>query len=545
VSLPSLVVVAIVASVAGAAAARLARARRRRGGEPEPRDAEAGRAFQALALSRLGEAVVGVDTSFAIRAWNQAAERLYGWTAAEVVGRSVHDVFPTETPDGGGTREIAERLAALRQVHTAARRRRKDGTWFDAEISIAAVEDGRGRVTGWVGIHRDVTEQKRREEAIRAAEAKIDLLTSVAPAGIFQTDGRGSLTFVNDQLCALTGLPPERLRRGWLRAIHRGDRARVAREWKEAWAQGRAFRAELRFGRGDDVTWVYVCAMPLRNAEGGTRGGVGVVTDVTEARRVKERLACAERLASLGTLSSGMAHEVNNPLASVMANLSFIAAEVQGRDELADAADAAREAQGAAARVARIVRELQAVAGPRGEAGPLDLRAAVHGALEIVPEALKRRAGLALDLGEVPPVAASEQQAERILYHLLANAFQAIPDERAGRGEVRARTRTAPDGRAVVEIEDDGRGIAAEHLHRIFDPFFTTRAVGQGTGLGLSVCHGLVRVLEGEMEVESRLGKGSTFRVVLPAAAVPGEEPAAAPAPAGADAAPPAVEWAA
>jgi signal transduction histidine kinase len=163
----------------------------------------------------------------------------------------------------------------------------------------------------------------------------------------------------------------------------------------------------------------------------------------------------------------------------------------------------------------------------------------------VVPEALKARARVTLDLGAVPPVGASAQQAERVLYHLLANAFQAIPDDRSGRGEVRARTRIAPDGRAVVEVEDDGRGIAAEHLHRIFDPFFTTRAVGQGMGLGLSVCHGLVRVLEGEMEVESRLGKGSTFRVLLPASAAPAAEPAPPPRSAPSDGASPAVERAA
>ncbi len=514
---------AALTAIAGAAAVIACRREAGRRDE-ERRSMKVERAFHLQALAQLHDAVVGVGPDFVIRAWNEAAERTYGYTAAEAVGRHVREILITEMPDGGGIDDLIERLRRDSRVTTVARRRRKDGSWFDAEVGISTILDEAGRVAGYVGVHRDITSRRRDEAAMRAAKAEIELLTSRAPAGLFQLDAQGNLVFLNEMLCITTGLPPDRLAgdgEAWIDAVHPDDRARVAAAWREAWCEGRAFRAEFRFGAGEDVTWVLATTMVLHDADGARAGAVGVVTDVTEARRVQERLSQAERLASVGTLASGMAHEINNPLACVLSSLTFAADEVAARPELRDAADALAEAQEAAGRMARILRELQAFAASREERERLDLRGAVQEALALIPEALSRRARVALDIGPVPAVEASRQQVQRVLQHLLANAFQAVPDERAGQGEVRAVTRTAPDGRAVVEIRDDGRGIPAEHLRRIFDPFFTTREVGEGTGLGLAVCHGLVSAMAGELEVESAEGKGTTFRVLLPVACAP------------------------
>jgi len=223
-------------------------------------------------------------------------------------------------------------------------------------------------------------------------------------------------------------------------------------------------------------------------------------------------------MASLGTLASGMAHEVNNPLATVLANVSFAAEQLAGRPDLADAAAALDEARQACDRVARIVRELLAFSETRDESQRLDLCEAAREALERVPAELRKRGRTELALDPAPRVLASPSQVERVLLHLLTNAFQSIPEARAGAGMVRLSTGAGTDGRARVEIRDDGVGIPPDHLAHIFDPFFSTRGVGEGTGLGLAVCHGLVSALSGELEVESTPGKGSLFRVVLPPA---------------------------
>ncbi len=507
-------------AIAGAAVA-IAWKRETSSRNEERHSLEVERAFHLQALAQLHEAVVGVGPDFVIRAWNQAAERVYGYTAAEAVGRHVREIMVTEKPDGGTIDDLVEQLRREMRVTTVARRRRKDGTWFDAELSISAILDESGRVLGYAGVHRDATEVRRDEAAMRAAKAEVELFMSRAPAGLFRLDAQGKLVFLNEMLCVMTGLPPERIAAGgpgWMDAVHPEDRARVSAAWDEAWRHGRTFRTEFRFGTEDEVTWVLATAMALLDAEGGHAGVVGVVTDVTGARRMQERLSQAERLASIGTLASGMAHEINNPLACVLSSLAFASEQTAARPDLREVGDALAEAREAAERVARIVRELQAFSGARGERERLDLRGAVKEALALVPEAMRRRARVALDLDPVPVVEACPQAVPRVLYHLLANAFQAVPEERAGQGEVRAATSTAADGSAVVEIRDDGRGIPAEHLRHVFDPFFTTSESGKGAGLGLAVCYGLVSAMAGELEVESAGGKGTVFRLRLPPA---------------------------
>jgi len=486
------------------------------------------RTFQARALAQLHDAVVGTDEHFVIHTWNRAAERLYGLPAAEAVGRPLGEVMADLT--AGAIDETMRRLQAEREISGLVRRWRKDGTPVDVDLRVCAVEDGQGRVVGYVGIHRDVTEQLRREQAYRSAVAQVELLTSRAPAGIFQVDAEGRLVFLSEMLCALTGLPPEQLvGAGWIRAVHEADRRRVLTLWREALAANATFRAEFRMGAGDGAIWVFATAMVLRDADGRPAGVLGVVTDVTETHRLQDRLDKAERMASVGTLAAGMAHEINNPLACVTSSVDYAAEELAGKPGLAEAAEALADARDAAARVAHIVRELQAFAGVREEVQAVDLGEALRGALLLVPEALRSRAREVLELGETPPVMASRQQLERLLHHLLRNAFQSIPADRAGRAEVRALTRAAADGRALVEIRDQGEGIPAGQLPRIFDPFYTTREVGQGAGLGLSVCFSLVAAMKGEVEVESEEGKGSTFRLLLPAAGAAHRTPAPTP----------------
>jgi len=281
---------------------------------------------------------------------------------------------------------------------------------------------------------------------------------------------------------------------------------------------GAVFRAEFRIGLAGEPSWVHATAMSIRDDEGKPTGVVGVMTDVSESRRLKEQLGKAERMASLGTLAAGMAHEVNNPLACVTASLAFAAGEVAGKEELREVGEALADAQHAAQRVACIIRELHAFAETREEAGRVDLGEAAQGALRLLPETLRRSAAAEVAAPGAPAAQVSRQQLERVLAKLLENAFQAIPEERAGRGKVRLTARAGPAGRVALEVEDDGRGIPAEQLARIFDPFYTTRQVGQGTGLGLAVCHALVGAMGGELEVESEVGRGTRFRLHLPAA---------------------------
>jgi signal transduction histidine kinase len=249
-----------------------------------------------------------------------------------------------------------------------------------------------------------------------------------------------------------------------------------------------------------------------------------VLRDVTERRQLHARLALADRMVSVGTLAAGVAHELNNPLAYVSANLAFVAErlarlEPSGTpdpDLLAQLDDAVRDAREGAERMRVIVRDLRTFSrAEEDRVGPVNLLPVLESCINMAWNEIKHRARLTRDLAPVPPVTGNQARLGQVFLNLLVNAAQAIPEGRASENEIAVRTRPLGDGRLAVEIRDTGCGIAPENLERIFDPFFTTKPPGVGTGLGLPICHSIVASHGGEIEVESAPGRGSTFRILL------------------------------
>ncbi len=236
--------------------------------------------------------------------------------------------------------------------------------------------------------------------------------------------------------------------------------------------------------------------------------------------RMEGQLRLADRMASIGTLAAGVAHEINNPLAFVLANLEFAIRELRRSDTEHEVVAALEEAREGGTRVREIVRDLKTFSRADDAARePLDVGRVLRSALSLASSEIRARARLEVQVGHTPPVLASEHRLGQVLLNLLINAAQSIPEGEPSRHLVRASTGVLPDGRVRVSIADDGSGIPPEVRGRIFDPFFTTKPIGVGTGLGLSICHGIVVSLGGEITVESEVGRGSTFHVLLPAAA--------------------------
>ena len=274
---------------------------------------------------------------------------------------------------------------------------------------------------------------------------------------------------------------------------------------------------------------------PLRDAAGDVVGAIGVSTDVTDRHRMQAQLARAERLASVGLLAAGVAHDVNNPLSFVIGNLELIASAIAGRpgarpDDALQALEAmVRDARQGAERVRTIVRELKVfsrVGEPR--VAPLDVRAPLEAAIAMANNEVRHRARLELDLAPAPAVLGEEGRLAQVFLNLLINAAHSIPEGAADRNEIRVTVRPDPDGGVRIEVADTCVGMEAAHLARIFDPFFTTKGLGVGTGLGLSICHGVVTDLGGRIDVDSAPGRGTTVRVSLPCA----PQASATPAPA-------------
>ena len=304
------------------------------------------------------------------------------------------------------------------------------------------------------------------------------------------------------------------------------------------------FEHRVRTGTGEYL-WMQGRARVVARGPGGEPlRMVGTCTDVTERRRMMERLQLADRMVSVGTLAAGVAHEINNPLSFVNANVSFAVERLDalgratgaGPQEVTRTVEECRaaldEAAAGADRVRRIVQDLKLLS-RTGEdrVAPVDVTRALELALHIAGNDLRQRARVVSRLAAVPPIVGDESRLSQVFLNLLVNAAQAIPEGRPEENEIEVRL-LAVGGRVVLAVRDTGCGIAPENLKRIFDPFFTTKPVGVGTGLGLAISHRIVAALGGEIDVVSAPGAGSTFRVSFPAAAPAAIAPEAAVAPA-------------
>ncbi|MFU8803546.1 MAG: ATP-binding protein [Bradymonadaceae bacterium] len=261
-----------------------------------------------------------------------------------------------------------------------------------------------------------------------------------------------------------------------------------------------------------------------------------VARDITEQKLLQSRLILADRLASLGTLAAGVAHEINNPLAFVISNLDYLkerldrvdqefGRELGDEDSYGELLHIIERTEDGTERVRRIVQDLRDFA-HSGSDTPMDVNVltVLESALSLASSEMRHHATITRDFNTVPFIFADVTRLGQVFLNLLVNALQALPPERGPEeNEVIVRTYKGDEADVVVEIIDNGMGISKTDLDRIFDPFFTTKKVGVGIGLGLFICHNIVASLGGKIEVESEPGEGTTFRVRLPAA--PAHEP--------------------
>ncbi|MBA3821453.1 MAG: GAF domain-containing protein, partial [Deltaproteobacteria bacterium] len=305
----------------------------------------------------------------------------------------------------------------------------------------------------------------------------------------------------------------------WAEHIHVDDRAPVLASVQTAIdGVATAWEMEYRFIRGDDsVARVFDRGFIVRGANGKATRMVGAMVDITERKAIEARLLVADRMASIGTLAAGVAHEINNPLAYIIANVDFALEQLvpgAGSNEIAEALAEAREG---AVRVRTIVRDLRAFSRSDDEArGPVELRRVIESSINMAWNEIRHRARLVKDFGPTAAVLANEARLGQVVLNVLVNAAQAIPEGAAEDNEIRIVTGIDERGRAFIEVRDTGPGIPKEHRSRVFDPFFTTKQIGLGTGLGLSICHTIVSSLGGEIAIGDAPGRGCIVRVSLP-----------------------------
>jgi PAS domain S-box-containing protein len=399
----------------------------------ERQKAAAAQAQLAAIVDSSQDAIIGKTLDGTITSWNAGAERLYGYTAADVLGRSIAFLVPADHPD-----ELADILTKIRQGARVesfeTERLTQDGRRLDVALTISPIQDPQEHIVGASTIARDITERKRAEEALR----------------------------------------------------HMSEQAQQA-------AAAERQRAQELAQALDDL------------------------------QQVQAQLLQSEKLAALGRLSAGIAHELNSPLQGLLGLLTVYLGRVPPASR---EADQLAKMRAACEHMATIVADLTAFARPASEdRTALDLREVVQTTLGFSAVHLRHQdIRVTTHFAEpLPPIDGNKSQLQQVLLNLLQNASDAIQ----GTGEIVIRVAAVPP-EVLVQVSDTGVGMAPEHLAHIFEPFFTTKRPGQGTGLGLAVTLGIIEAHNGTIRVESTPEVGTTVSVRLPIAP---PEPAAEGAP--------------
>lgn len=397
----------------------------------------------------------------------------------------------------------------------------RSGTIY-IELCITPIAgETEGKPQAFLAQVQDVSDRTLAEKSLEISYQNMRRLLDSMPECVAVYRG-GELLYVNEQGLAWFGQKDARDVRGKkVLSFLRAENTKAAAECLEQLERSALRTCELRSTSitGEPALLEVMGGPPIEYE--GEPAHVLVARDISERKRLEGRLFLADRMASLGTMAAGVAHEINNPLSYVIANVSHVLSEIAPSAEEGDAASlemqrALDEAIGGLDRIRRIVADLKTFSRSDDErAVTSDIRHVLDSCVNIAASEIRHRAKLVREYASVPPVRGSDARLGQVFLNLLVNAAQALPLGQAHEHEIALRALLAPDGRVVVEVSDTGLGIPAEVLPRIFDPFFTTKPVGEGTGLGLSICHAIIKAIGGEISVQSAVGRGTTMRVIL------------------------------
>lgn len=406
------------------------------------------------------------------------------------------------------------------------------------EAAVALLKAGahdflvKGRLARLVAvIEREMQDAQKRAEHRRAQEdllrsqARFRQIVETAREGIWVTDDTGATRYANARMAELLGCSMEQMA-----STHIGDHVLGEARMAIADCVRKADSAELlevEFRRIDNSSFVArLSANSFPGEPGEGNNALFMVTDTTEQRNLTAQVLVADRMASLGILAAGVAHEINSPLTTIVGNLELfdravatMPVAVQRSLEGHKAVQYVTNAREAVAQVRDIVRDLRIYT--RGEdvaPAPLELRSAIEPAIRMAWHEIRDRALLTCDYQANPIVLGTRSRLSQVFLNLLLNAAQAMPADNKENNRIHVQVSLNNRGAAIVEVQDNGVGMSPDVVARLFTPFFTTKESGIGTGLGLSITYRILKGLNGAITVDTAPGAGSTFRVLLPAA---------------------------
>ena len=471
------------------------------------------------------DAIIGKTLEGIVTSWNIGAEKIYGYTEAEVLGKSISMLVPPGRGD-----EVLEILKRIRRgdhiEHFETLRLRKDGRDVFMSLTISPIYNGKREVVAASTIGRDVTERKLADEVLRQREEQFRLIAENVEDMITVFDLDGRRLYSSPSCRSIMGDPELLNGTVGFQSIHPDDAARVNQAFQETVRTGIGQRIEYRLtARDGSVRNINSKGSVIRESDGTFSRAIFVSRDVTEEQKLAAQFLRSQRMESIGTLAGGIAHDLNNILAPIMMAIELLRNKVpdpRGQKLLTTI-------ETSAVRGADIVKQVLAFGrGVTGDRALVQLKHVIRDVIKIVSETFPKSITLETDVRkDLWTVQADPTQMHQVLLNLLVNARDAMSEggtltisaENTTLDENHARMhRDAKPGNYIrIVLSDTGTGIPDDIREKIFEPFFTTKEIGTGTGLGLSTTHAIVKSHGGFIGLESEVGKGSTFRIYIPA----------------------------
>jgi PAS domain S-box-containing protein len=494
------------------------------------RSSERERFFSAVVESS-NDAIITKTLDGTITAWNRAAERLFGFSADEAVGKHIRLIVPEARRDE--MYDILERIGHGERIeHLETKRLDKEGHEVDVQLTISPMFSANGQIVGASKIARDITESKLTKTALQQQTEERQRIFETSQDLILVTDGFGNFIQVSPSSMTILGYAPEDMvGHSAIDFIHPDDLESTREEMRSARRGGltRNFEARYRHkdGRTVVLSWMGTWSEPVRRH-------FFIGRDLTEKLAAEAQMRQAQKMDAIGQLTGGVAHDFNNILTVITGTIGILADAVADRPDLMSIA---RLIDDAADRGAQLTKHLLAFARkqplrPREievnslivEAAKL-LRPTIGEQIEVSPK-------LAADTW---PAMVDPSQLSTAILNLALNARDAMP--KGGKLVIESRNVHLDDGYTslhsdvavgdyvMVAVSDTGSGISPQDLERVFDPFFTTKEVGRGTGLGLSMVFGFVKQSGGHIKIYSEVGHGTSVKLYLPRSVGPGQSP--------------------
>ncbi len=492
--------------------------------------------YQANVLTNINDAIISADANWIIRAWNNGAERLYGWKASEVIGKNmyhlIHNEYIDATPD-----DVLSAMIHHGGWHGKIRQYTKEGKVVYVNTAASTLRGGEGSIVGFVNVNRDISQERKLENSLHETEGLLSSVIEQTPFGVEVFKEDGTLIRVNQAFLSMFNISQREMLEnhynvlrdnGFIRQLEltsRVERAFAGEGFSTGPIELRPENLPPPFQLLKSPMTVDLRIFPVFDDLHRVRQVVILFEDITNRVTLEQQLVQAQKMEAVGTLAGGIAHDFNNLLGGILGYASYAKTKVTTDSPVSGYLDIIERS---AQRASELTRQLLGFARHgKYSAERIDCNTVIRETVELLERSFDKRISLRLDLAARPlSIDADAGQIEQAILNLCVNARDAMP----GGGVLTVRSRLVDvnddfvrthihsESKQYVHIsvEDTGMGMDDDTRKHMFEPFFTTKEKGKGTGLGLSMVYGIVSNHEGYLDVQSELGKGSVFHIYFP-----------------------------